>query len=133
MIVGSLVNLAPSSSLGPPISRQEAIADLQQMQTVHVVVRPLRTTEVGSRASVLPLEVPLDETEASRMDDRRSKKKEMEESTFTWGDLWICKNTFAILFTVKYCPKIKIIGIEKGSSECRRVMGKVVWQGGCRS
>ncbi|GKB72620.1 hypothetical protein Tco_0934032, partial [Tanacetum coccineum] len=35
--------------------------------------------EVESRASVLPLEVPLDETEASPMDDRRSKKKEMEE------------------------------------------------------
>ncbi|GKB01448.1 hypothetical protein Tco_0829492 [Tanacetum coccineum] len=31
------------------------------------------------RASVLPLEVPPDETEASPMDDRRSKKKEMEE------------------------------------------------------
>ncbi|GKA39431.1 hypothetical protein Tco_0731982, partial [Tanacetum coccineum] len=53
-----------------------------------VVVGMLRTSvclekrilaEVESRASVIPLEVPLDETEASPMDDRRSKKKEIEE------------------------------------------------------
>nr|GEX32766.1 hypothetical protein [Tanacetum cinerariifolium] len=31
------------------------------------------------KASVLPHEIPLDETEASPIDDRRSKKKEMEE------------------------------------------------------
>ncbi|GJY36315.1 hypothetical protein Tco_0421693 [Tanacetum coccineum] len=36
--------------------------------------------EVESKASVLPLEVPLDETEDSPMDDRHCKKKEMEES-----------------------------------------------------
>nr|GEW78376.1 hypothetical protein [Tanacetum cinerariifolium] len=35
--------------------------------------------EVESRASVLPLEVPPDETKDSPMDDRRSKKKDMEE------------------------------------------------------
>ncbi|GJY07532.1 hypothetical protein Tco_0374586 [Tanacetum coccineum] len=39
----------------------------------------LTLSYVFFRASVLPLEVPPDETEASPMDDRRSKKKEMEE------------------------------------------------------
>ncbi|GJZ49754.1 hypothetical protein Tco_0603944 [Tanacetum coccineum] len=48
--------------------------------SIEVSNQKIVLAEVGSRTSVLPLEVPLDETEASRMDDRRSKKKEMEES-----------------------------------------------------
>nr|GEX50137.1 phosphoenol pyruvate carboxykinase [Tanacetum cinerariifolium] len=39
--------------------------------------------EVKSRASALPFKVLLDKTEGSPMDDRRSKKKEVEERKFS--------------------------------------------------
>nr|GFB18297.1 hypothetical protein [Tanacetum cinerariifolium] len=94
-----LISLQLASSSNRPLDTTYASCVVKAC--AQVVVGPLRRTwkkevepttllekpnsvtnllaEVGSRASVLPLEVPLDETEASRMDDRRSKKKEMEE------------------------------------------------------
>ncbi|GJT60946.1 hypothetical protein Tco_1004479 [Tanacetum coccineum] len=48
--------------------------------------------KVGSRASVLPLEVPLDETEALRMDDRRSLScHTLEHTLLEVNDLFLLR------------------------------------------